>query len=77
MYQSRYNVFDGAGQVLYAAGDEIDEAEAVRQGIVELPAGQQLVFDGDRAVLEAAADAPANGGNGEADADNAADDENA
>jgi hypothetical protein len=33
-YTSRYNVFDADGQVRIAAGDPIDETEAVRQGIV-------------------------------------------
>ncbi len=70
MYQSRYNVFDAAGQVKYGSGDAIDEAEAVRQGIVELPQGQQLVFTGATAVLQPAPvmDAP----DGDTDASTAA-----
>jgi hypothetical protein len=55
MFQSRYNVFDAAGQVKIEAGAAIDEAEAVRQGVADLPQGKQLVFDGDTAVLD---DAP-------------------
>lgn len=55
-YQSKYNVFDEHGQVVYVAGAEIDEAEAVRQGIAALPTGKQLVFTDGVAVLE---DAPA------------------
>lgn len=55
-YESRYNVYNAAGEVVYAPGAPIDEAEAVRQGIVPLPEGKQLVFEGEIAVLQ---DAPA------------------
>ncbi len=34
MHVSFYNVYDEHGQVIIAPGDPIDEAEAIRQGII-------------------------------------------